>query len=483
MFLLISALLLGFGVPYYSSTLSLISALMGFIPLFYDLKVNRSFLLRFVRGLLVLTTAHAIQTIWFLSHPFAYIYPVWIGLALFVATPQAILFALRLPPSLCAFGIAFLEYLRLHILCGYSFNPISLPLVSNEFMALGIPIIGSIGASFFLVWFQLLFTYTPSRALLPLILYAVICSMSFQIPKTVLKPFEVAILSTNYLPELDSSFKQLRGSSEEKWGDFFRLLHEVKKEYPETKLDLILMPEGFTPFAASTGYLLKQQLSSLQLADLAAKQMNCSIVIGLEGQEANLAYNSAFLVSPNQPTKRYDKQVLVPLGEYIPFTWLASHLEPYGVFSLYTSGKNPVNFEINGITCSPTICYEETFPTVTRLHKLANAELLLNLTNDAWYPNSSLGASHFEHAKIRSLELGAFLLRSCNMGKSGVIDLFGNEIPPKKAIQIGKSSLLLYSITPAMRTTPFEWLGCEGVLLVLLLFCILLQRTPGGQKL
>lgn len=482
MLLLISALLLGFGVPYYSQELSLVSAAVGFVPLFITLQ-RAQWKQRFIQALLAVTSAHAIATIWFLSHPFNYIYPAWILLALLVALPQALVFSLRISPIWTAFWIAFFEYARLHMLCGYSFNPIALPLLANGFLSQGMALVGSVGASFFLVWFQLLLSRTIFAASLPLLLYIALCWSATTLPNVNLPPFTVAILNTEYPPELECSFPQLQQLGEEKWRDLFALLDEVKATAPSNTLDLLLMPEGFTPFSASAAYLTKQQFSSLELATIAAKKMNSSVVIGLEGCEGGKSYNSAFFIKPDGSYSRYDKQVLVPLGEYIPFPCIAPLLEPYGVFSLYSQGIGPVNFEIKGLNFSPTICYEETFPTVTRLHKLAKADVLLNLTNDAWYPRSQLGESHFEHARIRTIELGAYLLRSCNMGKSGVINLFGKEVQPSQVLTHGKSSLLLYSLTPTMRTTPFEWAGCEGILLALFILCLLFQRTPGCQKL
>ncbi len=63
-----------------------------------------------------------------------------------------------------------------------------------------------------------------------------------------------------------------------------------------------------------------------------------------------------------------------------------------------------------------------------RYNKLKGANLLVNLTSDIWYPYSSLPQSHFDHARLRAVELGMPLARSCNTGITGAVDSFGRVL-------------------------------------------------------
>ena len=124
------------------------------------------------------------------------------------------------------------------------------------------------------------------------------------------------------------------------------------------------------------------------------------------------------------------------MGEYIPFSWAKSLAAQYGVTGSFAPGKGPLIMTHNNLYISPSICYEETFPTIMRKARRQGANIFVNITDDYWFPNSSLGKQHFEHARIRAIENGIPLIRSCNFGVSGVIDSLGKAIAVKKGTEI-----------------------------------------------
>ena len=125
---------------------------------------------------------------------------------------------------------------------------------------------------------------------------------------------------------------------------------------------------------------------------------------------------------------RYEKRVLLPMGEYIPFSFLKDLCARYGVKGSFTQGKEAkVEQTLAGLV-APSICYEETFGGVMREGKLKGAEMLVNLTNDAWYPHSTLSLQHLEHARLRTVEMGVPLVRACNTGITCAIDSFGQTV-------------------------------------------------------
>jgi apolipoprotein N-acyltransferase len=63
-----------------------------------------------------------------------------------------------------------------------------------------------------------------------------------------------------------------------------------------------------------------------------------------------------------------------------------------------------------------------------RENRLKGAQILLNLTSDAWYPNSRLAQQHFDHARLRTVENGIALLRACNTGITGGVDSLGRVV-------------------------------------------------------
>ena len=141
-------------------------------------------------------------------------------------------------------------------------------------------------------------------------------------------------------------------------------------------------------------------------------------------------YSSAQYAQPmsNKPWKsfkRYDKRILVPMGEYIPFSFCRNLAATYGITGSFTPGKEAKIFP-SKVPFGVSICYEETFGHLMRENRLNGAELLVNLTSDAWYP--SLAQQHCDHARLRTVENGIPLIRSCNTGITCGFDSLGREI-------------------------------------------------------
>ena len=82
----------------------------------------------------------------------------------------------------------------------------------------------------------------------------------------------------------------------------------------------------------------------------------------------------------------------------------------------------------SGLRIGVCICYEETFSEAMRRTLAVESDLLVNLTNDNYYPHSLLPEQHFTHARLRAVENGRPLLRSCNTGVTAVIDSLGRVV-------------------------------------------------------
>ena len=134
-------------------------------------------------------------------------------------------------------------------------------------------------------------------------------------------------------------------------------------------------------------------------------------------------------------TGRYDKQFLLAFGEYLPFgdTFpIMYKWSPHsGRFSPGTS-LEPVDVVIDGVShkVSVLICYEDILPGFTnRAVAHANPELLVNMTNDAWFGDTTEPWEHLALAKFRAIEHRRYLVRSTNSGVSAIIDPIGGIVP------------------------------------------------------
>lgn len=121
----------------------------------------------------------------------------------------------------------------------------------------------------------------------------------------------------------------------------------------------------------------------------------------------------------------YDKQHLVPFGEYMPLkSWFGIGKLTEGATD-FTPGPGPMSIGLDGLPAfSPLICYEVIF-TGRVVNKSMRPEWLLNVTNDGWYGDSTGPYQHFDQARLRAVEEGLPLVRVANTGISAIIDGYG----------------------------------------------------------
>ena len=137
--------------------------------------------------------------------------------------------------------------------------------------------------------------------------------------------------------------------------------------------------------------------------------------------------NSAYLLRPDGTVAgRYDKVHLVPYGEYVPlrqfFPFIGKLVGGIGDFRPGT-GFNPI--ESDGRRIGVLICYEGIFPESAREYKQKGADLLVNITNDAWFGKTSAPFQHLSMTVFRAVENRLYLVRAANTGISAIIDPTG----------------------------------------------------------
>lgn len=223
-----------------------------------------------------------------------------------------------------------------------------------------------------------------------------------------------------------------------------------------------------------------------------ANYFQANLLIGLEDAEDTLLgqrefYSAAMyflpLIPQTQlplipPATRYEKRILVPMGEYIPFDFCKALAAGYGVQGSFTHGKEAKVFMAGKVPFGVSICYEETFGHIMRESRQLGAALLVNLTSDVWYPFSRLPQQHFDHARLRSVENGIPLIRSCNMGLSGAVDSLGRIIAVMGQPEEQKGSTansILFSVPTYNYQTLYSHFGDHliiGICLVIVLFCV-----------
>ncbi len=194
--------------------------------------------------------------------------------------------------------------------------------------------------------------------------------------------------------------------------------------------DFILWPEAPADFITSDA-TFRAQLSGL------ARTANVTVVAGSVGvdfdRKAEGGYreygSAAVFGNDGSYLGRYDKIHRVPWGEYVPYKQLfffAGKLVS-GVGNMQ-AGTQPTVFHANGHAFGVFICYESIFGDEVREFAKNGAEVLMNLSDDGWYGDTSAPWQHLNMARMRAIENRRWLLRDTNTGVTTAIDPHGRGI-------------------------------------------------------
>jgi apolipoprotein N-acyltransferase len=194
--------------------------------------------------------------------------------------------------------------------------------------------------------------------------------------------------------------------------------------------DIVIWPEAATPFVLSLEAQLAAPIRRL------ASEARTPFLIGTdeyergEGGTPDRYYNAAALIGPDGRSRGlYRKMQLVPFGEYVPLKRLLFFVGPLiEAVSDFSAGDEAVVFDAEGRRMSVAICYESVYPWIARAFVARGSELLVTITNDAWFGRSSAAYQHFEQGALRAVEQGRYVVRAANTGISGAVDPYGRVL-------------------------------------------------------
>lgn len=279
-----------------------------------------------------------------------------------------------------------------------------------------------------------------------------------------IKPWTVAVLQGN----IDQSRKWDPAFQQEIMARYKSLSERAIRDVPSP--ELMVWPETSAPFFYGIEDQLTAQLNRM-VESVGVPFLFGSPGVTMEGGEPRLQ-NRAYLVNASGRLEGlYAKQHLVPFGEYVPLKKILFFVDRLvQAAGDFVPGKDGSPLVSGNRPFGVLICYEDIFPELARDEVLRGASALINITNDAWYGDSSAPYQHLEMARWRAIEFRVPLIRAANTGISAIFEASGKSCG---TIPLDTEGFLTVSVRPLRTSTLYAKWGDAFAWLCLL-------TTAGG---
>jgi len=330
---------------------------------------------------------------------------------------------------LLAASWVLMEYLRGLLFTGFPWMGLAEAQFNGPFAPVA-PLLGGLACSFLTVWisWEILQTrkhfFFSAIGILGVVILSQAASL-FTFTKPIGEPLSIRLIQGNY--EQSLKFNPQAVSEQ---------IIFYAATIQSTPADLIVIPE--TAFPWPQGRLPSGLLDSLQhFSNVSSSNLLLGVIGEISGSKGLQYSNRALGLSPNSHLYQYDKSHLVPFGEFVPlgFHWFvktfgvplnnfARGAQDQPLFAIKKFGQDP-------IYAATTICYEDVFggELASRLRNSAEpANLLVNMTNLAWFGASQAPSQQLRLSQLRSLETGLPALRATNTGITAVLGSNGKVL-------------------------------------------------------
>jgi apolipoprotein N-acyltransferase len=215
-------------------------------------------------------------------------------------------------------------------------------------------------------------------------------------------------------------------SKQEMLASFSRLsLQPSVPLVPAEKSAIIAWPEAPTPFVTSDPTFRRALTKLAQDAD--APVIANAVTFGEQTPDGhyNMYNSAAFFNADGSDGGRYDKMHLVPFGEYTPYKPLFFFVGHLLDDLLFVPGTERRLFDANGKHYGVFICYESIFGDDMRQFSRLGAQVLVNISDDGWYGDTSAPWEHLDMVRMRAIENRRWIVRATNTGITAAIDPLG----------------------------------------------------------
>jgi apolipoprotein N-acyltransferase len=191
-------------------------------------------------------------------------------------------------------------------------------------------------------------------------------------------------------------------------------------------IEMIIWPESTMNFEYDRDSALREKLAEFTSRNHIYLLMN-TWGFPENSKVGESLYNSAVLISPGgEKIAEYDKNALVPFGEYIPArSWIPFLNDVKALVGEITPGNSSRLIDVAGAEIGTLICFETTRPDLARRMRGAGASVLVQLSNEAWFGPTSAPRQMLTTAVFRAVENNVDVIRAANSGVGARIDRYG----------------------------------------------------------
>lgn len=331
------------------------------------------------------------------------------------------------------------EYLRSVVLTGFPWLSLGYSQINSP-LANFAPLIGEVGITALVILINVSFVKIAltlkknnKKALaVPVSIIFIITGLSFSLAKvnwvqTTGETTKVALVQGNIA-------QSIKWAPEQEWPTMLKYLDLTRVNYDA---DIIIWPESAIPAMEPA---VQDYLSTVNQSALLN---NSAIITGILNYnfESKEYFNSLIVLGSKQDedeqgyyynhNNRYSKNHLLPIGEFVPFQEILRPIAPLFNLPMSSFSRGDYvqhNLIANNLHILPLLCFEIVFPHQLAANLTQQTNILLTVSNDAWFGNSHGPHQHMEIARMRALEFGRPLLRSTNNGITAVVDHHGDFI-------------------------------------------------------
>lgn len=375
----------------------------------------------------------------------------------------------RIQGLLLAASWVVMEFLRGYIFTGFPWMGFAETQFNGPFAPIA-PFFGGLACTFLVVWTSWEMTQVRKRVVWSV--FSIICVLSLtqlasfiSFTKPTGEPISVRLIQGNFEQRL--KFDPLAINQQ---------INFYTAEIKKSAADLIIIPETAFPWPQNN--LPVGLMNYLQdFSNASSSNLLLGLIGEVPGDQTMQYSNRATGLSPNTPPYNYDKAHLVPFGEFIPpgFHWFVSAFHvPMSDFARGSLDQSPfkiVRKDQVDAYAAITICYEDVFGGELA-SRIKNSDqpvnLLINMTNLAWFGKSQASTQQLRLSQLRSLEAGLPALRATNTGITAVLGADGKVLANLPEFT---QSTLVTQVQGYAGKTPFViW----GNLPILSISCLLL---------